>query len=499
MAAEKVRASILALAITLATALARARAQPAPPATTAFAPASQTLAVTAIGVEGLVQVREASDKPWQKAVVGMVVGEGAEFRTAPRSALRCFIPPDQTFTLDRLGVVKVLQAVRDGQVFKTQVGMPFGRTRYDIEEGGLEHRTSMVTPSSTLAIRGTKVSVFDQPPFAPSAVSLTGRAEYRTARRQVAFGNKGQGRTEVSAETANSAEYALLQSYVDPVSPFGRPAQDRALINHLQAKGDLLLRNGELAIAFGGPVTDQQLANITGTQGRFNIALRWDGPVDMDLFVLTPDAKTGKPAYTLGNPSYRGSLFKDIGLFEGVNTTVPPVTAARTPDGGRIKFDQVALGGGGLELASWNNPVPRVPYTIAVAFYNHLLENPNYPTGAHFRLDAFLDNKRVPLLQNYTGVRDNNEKPVYGPFFTDTILLFNPGGIILVNPPSNFQGNFSLSAVDLSPGANTAVLSPAALRSVKSSISAKTPIMGPTLPAPMGPTLPRSPGKNRSR
>ena len=223
---------------------------------------SEALHVTVTGVEGLVQVRDSSDKPWQKAVVGMVVGEGAEFRTGPRSAVRCTIPPDQTFTLDRLGVVKVLQAIRDGQTVKTKVGMPFGRTRYDIEAAGVEHQTSMVTPSTTLAIRGTRVSVFDQPPFAPSAVSLTGRAEYRTPKRQVAFGGKNAGRTEVSSTADTPAELSLLGSFVDPVSTFGRPESDRRLLNQLPAKGDILLRGGELALATGGPVTDPQLAGF---------------------------------------------------------------------------------------------------------------------------------------------------------------------------------------------------------------------------------------------
>jgi hypothetical protein len=61
--------------------------------------------ISVTGVEGLVQVREGSDKPWTKAQVGMTVTEGAEFRTGPRSAVRVLIPPDQTITLDRLGVV----------------------------------------------------------------------------------------------------------------------------------------------------------------------------------------------------------------------------------------------------------------------------------------------------------------------------------------------------------------------------------------------------------
>src|SRR5438874_691922 len=79
------------------------------------APASTDhLKATVTGVEGLVQVRAAEDQPWQKATVGMEVGENAEFRTGPKSAVRFVIPPDQTITLDRLGTVKVLQAVNDG-------------------------------------------------------------------------------------------------------------------------------------------------------------------------------------------------------------------------------------------------------------------------------------------------------------------------------------------------------------------------------------------------
>jgi hypothetical protein len=332
----------------------------------------------------------------------------------------------------------------------------------------------MVTPSSTLAIRGTRVSVFDQPPFAPSAVSLTGRAEYRTAKRQVAFGGKDQGRTDVSSTADTAAELSLLRSFVDPISTFGRPEQDRRLLNQLQAKGDLLLRGGELAIATGGPVTDPQLASFIAGQGRFNIALRWDGPVDMDLFVLTPDAKTGLPAYTLGNPSYAGSIFKDIGLFQGVNTTVPPVTAARTADGGRIKFDQIALGGGGLELASWTNP-PRVPYTIAVALNNHIAENPKYPTESVFRLEAFLDGKRVPVMLNYEAARDVGQKPEYGPILERNLQLVGGGRVIWVNPPANFNGVFGLSAVDLSPTSNTS-------RASRAKAAAAKPIMGPVIP-----------------
>src|SRR6266545_1727827 len=130
------------------------------PATT-----QQSLKATITGVEGLVQVRETEDREWAKAQVGMTVGELAEFRTGPKSAVRFTIPPDQTITLDRLGTVKLLTAINDGGKLKTNLGMKYGRTRFDIEAAGREHDATISSPSSTLAVRGTKVSLYDQRPF----------------------------------------------------------------------------------------------------------------------------------------------------------------------------------------------------------------------------------------------------------------------------------------------------------------------------------------------
>ena len=58
-----------------------------------------------------------------------------------------------------------------------------------IEEAGVEYDSTIRSPNAALAVRGTLVSLYDQPPFAPEAVSLTGRAVFRNTRRQlVAFG-----------------------------------------------------------------------------------------------------------------------------------------------------------------------------------------------------------------------------------------------------------------------------------------------------------------------
>src|SRR6185437_13162042 len=87
----------------LAHALQPQTAPVAPPAPVTQ-PADGPLTATITGVEGLAQVREGEDQKWQPAKVGMVVGQGATFRTGPRSAIQFQIPPDQIVTLDRLGV-----------------------------------------------------------------------------------------------------------------------------------------------------------------------------------------------------------------------------------------------------------------------------------------------------------------------------------------------------------------------------------------------------------
>src|SRR5207248_4815206 len=135
------------------------------------------------------------------------------------------------------GTVKVLQAVNDGGKLKTNLGMRYGRTRYDIEAGGREHESTITSPSSTLAVRGTKVSVYDQRPFPAEAVSLTGRAEFRDFRKHIFFGGKGAGKTVVNTQTRDPAQLALGQSVVDPSNALARTEAEKTLVATLLSSG----------------------------------------------------------------------------------------------------------------------------------------------------------------------------------------------------------------------------------------------------------------------
>lgn len=255
---------------------------------------SETLEVIITGVDGIVQVRTADDQPWQPAVRGMKLNEGAEFRTGPRSAVRFMIPPDQIITLDRLGTVKVLQAIREKGRVKTDLGMKYGRTRYDIEAAGIDHSSTIRSPAATLSIRGTRVSLYDQAPFGPEVRSLTGRAVYtdRQRRKQVAFGKNKP--TAVAARQGNAAATANSKTVSDPQSAFAaRTPEEELLLLSLKAYGgndfkDLgvlefldLARRGEFSGSVIGslPIGEELAFRLSWTGSPF---------ANVDLTVISP-------------------------------------------------------------------------------------------------------------------------------------------------------------------------------------------------------------------
>src|ERR1700683_1194212 len=106
----------------------------------------------------------------------------------------------------------------DGTI-ATDVGMEYGRVSKDVDVPQRPHEDTIVTPASTLAVRGTRVSLYDQPPFEPEAISLTGQAVFSGLGQQVraaAFGAKGEGTAGVTSSNPSAASNALNGRIVDP-------------------------------------------------------------------------------------------------------------------------------------------------------------------------------------------------------------------------------------------------------------------------------------------
>ena len=308
---------------------------------------AESLTVVVAEVRGLVRVRSAPDQPWQKAVVGMQVGEGAEFQTGPKSVCVCTIENDQTIVLDRLGVVSVSEAVKRGNDVRTDLIMKYGRTEYEIESAGAKHDATIRSPSSTLAVRGTRVNLYDQPPFTPSAESYTGRAVYQYAKRQTAMGGPGRGAI-VRSDRGSAAESALGETVVDPSIAEARTKSDAKLIETEVSRGALAQFDETTGITVikggAGRPTDDQVTGLL--PGRFNVIARWSGNQNLDLIL---DTQFFPEDQILANIGFFAASGVDEILYPGFGQNV-------TATGGKTDFDHRGGANGGFEVAYYDKP-----------------------------------------------------------------------------------------------------------------------------------------------
>ena len=221
------------------------------------APASQTspLQIHVSAVIGGAQFRDADTPHWTHVTAGMDLPEGVEFRTGPKGAVQFTVGTDQVFRVDRLSIVKVLRAslMPDGTIH-TDVGLSYGRVSKDVDTPQRPHADTIVSPSSTLAVRGTRVSLYDQPPYDPEAVSLTGAAVYTNIKGlAVAFGTHGGGTNKVVGTDNSAAQTALDATQVDPTSVFAGRSESEAVQQFLlQTSGVPALQDlpGVLGLGF---------------------------------------------------------------------------------------------------------------------------------------------------------------------------------------------------------------------------------------------------------
>jgi len=284
----------------------------AAPATAPAAPEGQQTA-TVVQVRGLVEVRDDDAHPWRRAEVGMTLPVGAECRTGPRSSITMTIPPEQVITLDRLGTVKILEALRGQNRLKTELGMKYGRLRYSIEAAGVEHETMIRSPSNALAIRGTETEVLDDG-LGSEVTFLAGQGELETGSgHKHVLGTGPHDRYDdspisVSEEDTTPADHNLALA----ANPYHGTASlvtgEKVVISTINtsASSGMGLASGLSTYRRGGLGAAGELPAPTDTTmapGTLAFNLSWTGDrasgnvtPDLDLFVLTPKGELLIPA-----------------------------------------------------------------------------------------------------------------------------------------------------------------------------------------------------------
>jgi hypothetical protein len=115
-----------------------------------------------IDVSGKVQWRAGEKDQWRDAKVDDVVDAGVEVRTGTRShaALRL---KNATVLVDAGTRFQIPTMVKDGETLRTTAAVTHGRADFKVDKVGLSNDFKVVTPSTTLAVRGTEFAISTGP------------------------------------------------------------------------------------------------------------------------------------------------------------------------------------------------------------------------------------------------------------------------------------------------------------------------------------------------
>jgi hypothetical protein len=385
--------------------------------------------VVVTSLEGKARARRDAEAPWQIVEVGMRLPQGAEIQTGPTGRVVCAVPPGREFVVDRMSKVTVLEAEQTGNRLKTDLLMEYGRTDLRVQKAGLEQDARIRTPGATASVRGTELSVYNQPPFAPELKTYTGVVDYRYAKRQLTVARGGR-----SSGGRGSAETALLESVVDPSTANARTNADAALISQEVSRGAVLTFNPDIRLneirGGAGAQSDAQLNRAL--PGKLNFVVRWQNNADVDIFVAV-------------DPRPLESIFGPAGArFSPTTILFPGFGLETAPSGGRIPYNHRGGPNGGQEICFWPSKFPSGVFGFSAL-------NNSTTTAADVRFNAFLDGEKIPLYTldpEFNLVRSNGIRQTIAPVSTDPAADPSSVSTIVPVPRSDLFESFIPDSAD---------------------------------------------------
>jgi hypothetical protein len=128
---------------------ARERLQPLPEGET------RVFKAVVMATLGRAQWRGDEEVPWKNAEVNDLLEPGAMIRTGRNSSLVLRAGQNATILIDANTRLLLPEMIQEGQTLRTAVQLTRGRADFKVDRVGLTNDFSVVTPSATLAVRGT--------------------------------------------------------------------------------------------------------------------------------------------------------------------------------------------------------------------------------------------------------------------------------------------------------------------------------------------------------
>jgi hypothetical protein len=123
---------------------------------------TRSLRALIINVERRVDWRSSEEAPWRDAKVNDVLEAGAEIRTGTRSSATLRVGRNATIFVDRSTYLALPEILLAGDTLRTRAGLRRGRANFKVdpvEPIGLTNDFEVLTPTTTLAVRGTGFGV----------------------------------------------------------------------------------------------------------------------------------------------------------------------------------------------------------------------------------------------------------------------------------------------------------------------------------------------------
>ena len=129
-------------------------------------------------IQGKVRWRMAGVSGWTEAKVNDLLSPGAEIRTGLKSRAGLRIGKNATILVDAGTTFQLPNMVQDGQTLRTLASVKSGRVDFKVDHVGFTNDFQVVTPQTTLAVRGTGLYV----DYSPSKGVEIGGADSNTMR-----------------------------------------------------------------------------------------------------------------------------------------------------------------------------------------------------------------------------------------------------------------------------------------------------------------------------
>ncbi len=114
-------------------------------------------------VQGKVRWRAGEQSPWKEAAVNDLVDAGAEIRTGLKSRAALRVGKNATVLVDAGTSFQLPQIVQDGETLRTLASVKTGRVDFKVDKVGFSNDFKVITPQTTLSVRGTGFGVNSGP------------------------------------------------------------------------------------------------------------------------------------------------------------------------------------------------------------------------------------------------------------------------------------------------------------------------------------------------